>query len=1363
MGYSNIQAKETGTVSTPEQTIRRLYVEKKPEYDVERRRLLRSIREQVHVYTVEDIRILLRYDLYDCGSEVFPIIRDQVFADPTVDRYYTETLPNGNYHSIAVEYLPGQFDARAYAASQAMSLILDQEQTPVQCATVHLVYGTPSEQDLDSIRRYLINPVDSREASLDKPPSLEKHVPRPEPVHTVTGFTAKNNDELEVLRAQLGLAMYFEDIELCREYFKEEQREPTLTELRLLDTYWSDHCRHTTFNTLITDVRIEEHPDTAHLRESWQLFCAYNRRYRGSQEGFSLMDVALAALREGKRAGVLEDLEESEEINAASLHVEVDTPAGREPWLVMFKNETHNHPTEIEPFGGAATCLGGAIRDPLSGRAYVYQALRLTGSGDPTVPIEETRPGKLPQRVITTEAAHGYSSYGNQVGVATGQVREVYHPGFVAKRLEMGAVIGAVPYRQVRRERPVPGDLVILVGGATGRDGIGGATGSSKGHTQGSLETAAAEVQKGNPPEERALQRFFRTPGVARCIKKSNDFGAGGVSVAIGELAAGLDIDLDTIPKKYAGLGGTELALSESQERMAIVIDPGDRETIIELAAEENLQATVVAEVTDTERIRMYWQGDVIVDLSRRILDSGGAKRYSRAYIPAPALPRGSDSHQERPALSSPDNSPDQQPAAWPPPRDQWFAALKALNTCSRHGLIEQFDSTVGARTVLMPFGGALQMTPTEAMAALLPVPEGDTSTVSFMASGYNPDIASEDPYRGGLYAVVEAVCRLVATGAPPRSIRLSMQEYFERLEDKPERWGKPLAALLGAFRAQMDLEMPAVGGKDSMSGSYEELSVPPTLAAIGVATGDLSLVTSPEFKGPGHDVILLAPPVDERGIIDLMALRALLEAVYQLIQEGKVAACRSLHEGGIVVALAQMCFGNNIGVWLHTDHNGSMQLGSGTRETAEYTPPASREDNPDWWEPSPASQYTKPDWWDRGEQELYGGFILEVNKGVSLEKLALPEGTIVHVLGETTTSPAIRSNNGLDLSLESLAQTWLSPLADVFPIKPEEAEEYPEGGGHQAAHSPRTERTAPAGNGPPAGRLQSGMAGLRPSRKARITHPLVCIPVFPGTNCEDETSLRFEEAGARTKQVVFRNKTIAEVERSITELAAAIARANIVALPGGFSAADEPAGAGKYIAAVLQNGWIREAIEELLYQRDGLMLGICNGFQALVRTGLVISGTFYRPEEETTKGMHKGMPALTVNSIGRHVSRYIHTRAESTNSPWTHDLHPGQVHAVPISHGEGRFIADPALVDQMWERGQIAFTYCDREGNPAISYPHNPNGSMSAIEGITSPDGRILGKMGHSERIGKGVAINIPGEKDQGLFRAGVRYFSDQ
>lgn len=1339
---------------------RRLYVEKRPGHDAETSPLLASLRDQLEVSGLEGLRILRRYDFPDPGREAFSVIRDQVFSDPatdvTMDRVDWD-FSKERTRILAVEYLPGQYDARADAASQLISLLLDSDRVPVKCGRVYLFHGQISDEGFEKIRRYLLNPVDSREVPPDLEPDLCPEVPPPAPVPVIEGFTGLDSPGLAALRHRLGLAMFQEDIELCRNYFRgEEGRDPTLAELKILDTYWSDHCRHTTFRTSLEGLELPEGKIGGHMRESFLRF----RDFHGEKD-FSLMDLALSGMRILRKQGRLDRLEVSEEVNACSVRVKVSTPAGDEAWLLMFKNETHNHPTEIEPFGGAATCLGGAIRDPLSGRAYVYQAMRLTGSADPRAPLRLSRPGKLPQRVITTEAAHGYSSYGNQVGIATGFVHEIYHPGYEAKRMEIGAVIGAVPEARVRREKPLPGDVVLLVGGETGRDGIGGATGSSRGHTSESLTTASAEVQKGNPLEERALQRYFREEGVASRIKRSNDFGAGGVSVAVGELADGVEIDLGALPRKYAGLNGLELALSESQERMAVVAAPEDEEYLIERAAAQNLRAVRIARITGESRLRMFLEDQIVADISRSFLDSSGAPRHALARIlPPTGIFPGTRS--ESPAFvhkpSLPGGASSDGPDLRQDLRLEWLSLLGELNNSGREGLVERFDSTIGARTVLFPFGGKYQLSPAEGMASLLPVPDGKTDTVSIMSAGCDPYIASWSPYHGGMYAVVEAVARAVSCGASPEEMYLSLQEYFERMDDTPEKWGKPVAALLGAFRAQLDLGIAAVGGKDSMSGSFEELNVPPTLAAFAAAPARLDHVISPEFKGAEHPVFLLDVPVDEDGLIDLPLFRELCIYTHRLIAEGLVISCRSLRNGGLPVALSEMCFGNGIGIDVETEWD----------VPAAFDHPSDRGGR--------ARSVETLEGWKDFSRPRYGSFIVELGSeeagtsgrlppksGRSPEGEkniahgaragfgplpAPPRGTMIRKIGKTRTHPGVKIGS-LELKQEEMLKAWRAPLEEVFPLRPRSTR----GKKEESAGPGSFPRTEVLGNNKRQSRPMRSGLGLETAHQGSAFIPRVCIPVFPGTNCEDESSLRFREAGAEVEQVIFRWKSSGQVEDSIACLARALKRSQILMLPGGFSAGDEPDGSAKYIAAVLRSPTIREAVTELLEKRDGLILGICNGFQALVRTGLLPFGE-YRPPAE-------GMPTLGVNEIGRHVSRYVETVTVSTASPWLKALQPGDRHQVPVSHGEGRFDAPPELLQSLAENGQIAFQYCGSEGEPAMDYPANPNGSALAVEGLISPGGRILGKMGHSERIGRGIAKNIPGEKDQHLFESAVRFFS--
>ncbi|MFO7849161.1 MAG: phosphoribosylformylglycinamidine synthase [Spirochaetia bacterium] len=1272
--------------------VTRIYVEKRPKFDIKALELEDDLRKQAGISKIERVRVLQRYDFYHPGEDYYKVVKDRVFSDPATDIVHEEKLPDRQCVHISVEYLPGQFDARAEAASQAAALVLDRPAEPVRCAQTFLLYGRMSEKDIEAVRTHLINPVDSREASEVLPLDLESDVHVPKDVPVLKGFTRMESAELGDLRDELGLAMGEADIDMIRDHYASvEKRDPSLAELKVLDTYWSDHCRHTTFSTSLEEISIDEDGRNGyaegwseHIGETIDRFFDFHR-----EEHFTLMDLALAGMRLLKKRGKLSGLEESEEVNAASVEIEVSTPGGSEPWLLMFKNETHNHPTEIEPFGGAATCLGGAIRDPLSGRAYVYQAMRLSGSADPRVSFKNTRKGKLPQRVITTGAARGYSSYGNQVGIPAGYVHELYHPGFEAKRMEVGAVIGAVPKRQVRRERPVPGDSVLLIGGDTGRDGIGGAAGSSKKHHSSSLETAAAEVQKGNPLEERALQRLFRDPGFALRVKRSNDFGAGGVSVAVGELADGLEIELDQVPVKYRGLDGIELALSESQERMAVVVSPEDVEYCICRASEQNLKASVIAQVLEEPRLRMQWRGERIIDISRSLLDSGGASRSASAVV-------------ESPASAPPLHFPERESI-----EESYISLVKDLSVCSRQGLVEMFDGTVGGRSVLMPFGGKHQLTPAEGMAAKIPVPDGETETVSIMSAGYDPLISSWSPYHGGIYAVVEAVGRAVACGAPPSRIYLSFQEYFRRMGEDPSNWGIPAAALLGAFRVQEELEIASVGGKDSMSGSFEELNVPPVLAAFAVASGEIKNINSPEFKTAGSEVLLFEVPIDGGGFPDLSLYKKMINYLHELIAGGYVVGCRSLRSGGIAAALAEMSFGNQIGVDIS---------------------------DPELWG------------WENFSKLRVGSFLGELAFDTSIGDLpAFRAGACVRKLGKTTGRAKIQFNGRVLLSIEELLRPWQVPLEDVFPL-------YPPGAFEEVEKERRELSKADLSPGPQKKKSDRSPA-RRPAASKAAGLPKVCIPVFPGTNCEEETARQFGRAGAAAELPIFRWKSFEQVEESISELASAIEGSHIFMLPGGFSAGDEPDGSAKYIAAVLRSPAVKEALEDLLCTREGLVLGICNGFQALIRTGLLPFGEYRDPTPEG--------PALVGNIGGRHVSRYIRTVTAHTDSPWLQNLTSGEVHTLPVSHGDGRFTAAPDLIEELFDNGQVVFRYCDESGVPADGYPDNPNGSAAGIEGIMSPDGRILGKMAHSERIGRGVAVNIPGDKNQKLFESAVRYFT--
>ena len=1256
--------------------IRRVYVEKKPGYDIEARAMLLDLRENLGVQALHGLRLLNRYDVSGISGREMTRARHAIFSEPPVDEIHDESFPQGGAETaFASEYLPGQYDQRADSAVQCLQLLTPGSRPQVATARVIVLQGRLLAGDLKKIKQYCINPVDSREAGMAKPRSLTLRAARPAAVPLLKGFISFSATELHRLGGELGLAMDVADLRHCQAYFRDrEQRDPTLTEIRLLDTYWSDHCRHTTFLTAITRVDIGAGRWNEPLRRAYRSYLETRNRVKAvRRQGICLMDLALLAMRELREKGRLGDVEFSEEINACSVAATVDVDGKSEEWLVMFKNETHNHPTEIEPFGGAATCLGGAIRDPMSGRAYVYQAMRLTGSGDPRQAVADTLPGKLPQRKITSEAAQGFSSYGNQVGLATGQVSEVYHPGYVAKRLEIGAVIGAALAKNVRRRVPKVGDVVLLVGGRTGRDGIGGATGSSKAHSESSLLTCGAEVQKGNPPTERMLQRLFRDARASRLIKRCNDFGAGGVAVAVGELAPGLEIDLDRVPKKYDGLDGSEIALAESQERLAVVVAAGQARRFQELAAAENLEATVIARVSVRPRLQMNWRGRTIVDLERDFLDSHGAGRQAAVEVACPA-PNG-DFFKILPAAGK-----------RPDLREVWTAMLSDLNICSQKGLAERFDSSIGAATVLSPFGGKYQATPADVMVAKIPLPGGETCSGTVMGFGFQPGLSSWSPFHGGLYAVIEAVARVAACGGDSRSIRLSLQEYFPKPGRDPRRWGLPFAALLGAFTAQQQLAIPAIGGKDSMSGTFKDLDVPPTLVAFAVTAVDVRRVVSPEFKKANSLVLLLPLPRDDREIPDFAALKKNYARVHKLVQKGKILAARSLHGGGLAEAVSKMGFGNRLGMAFHKP----MTLG-------ELFAPA------------------------------IGSLVLEVAASENVETLF--RGLAYRVLGKTLPQAVIRVN-GLELALASLQEQWEKPLENIFPTRVEKSTIMPDLGYERPWSRERAQRR------------------VRPA----IAQPRVLVTVFPGTNNEYDMARAFSKAGGVPDTFVFRNLCAPDIEASSAELEKKIKRSQILVIPGGFSAGDEPDGSGKFIAAVFRHPRLRDAVHEMVYKKDGLILGICNGFQALLKLGLLPHGEIRDLTSES--------PTLTFNLIGRLVSRPVNTKVISTLSPWFNLCQAGDIHTIPVAHGEGRFVAPQATIELLFSLGQVATQYVDFEGRPAADSFFNPNGSMMAIEAVSSPDGRILGKMAHSDRFSPHVLQNIPGNMDQKLFASGVGYF---
>ena len=1229
----------------------RVYVEKKEALANEARALLGDLREFLGIRSLTGIRLLNRYDLENISRGLFDYAVKTMLSEPQLDTVSYDP-PEGST-VFAVEYLPGQYDQRADSAAQCIQILSQGERPIVRTARVYALEGMLTEEQIAAIKKYVINPVESREASLALPQTLQMEYDIPTTVRTIEGFIAMDGAALDTLRDELGLAMDLDDLQYLQGYFRDdEHRDPTITEIRVVDTYWSDHCRHTTFSTHIDHVEIHD----AAVRAAYERYIAARVEVYGAEKAAkrpqTLMDIATIGAKVLKKRGLLPELDESEEINACSIHVTATVDGEEQDWLLMFKNETHNHPTEIEPFGGAATCIGGCIRDPLSGRAYVHQAMRVTGAGDPRVSLDKTLPGKLPQRKLCQTAAAGYSSYGNQIGLATGHVAELYHEGYIAKRLECGAVVAAAPAYNVRRECPAPGDAIILLGGRTGRDGIGGATGSSKSHNLKSLSTMASEVQKGNAPEERKLQRLFRREDACKMIKRCNDFGAGGVSVAIGELADGLYIDLNKVTKKYEGLDGTELAISESQERMAVALAPEDVDKFIAIATEENLEATPVAKVTEEKRLNMVWNGVSIVNISREFLNSNGAEKHQNVHI--------------------------EKGTVWQPQWEGLTFSQKMknmvgdLNICSKKGLSERFDSTIGAATVLMPFGGAYQLTPQNAMVAKLPV-DGETSTCSGMAWGYNPYLMSANQYVGARMAVIESVTKLVATGFRYEDAYLTFQEYFERLGNKPERWGKPLAALLGALDAQMGLGIASIGGKDSMSGSFEQLDVPPTLVSFATAIGKASRVVSTEFKKPESTVVLVRPIIDpETGCPNFFSLKANYKIVENMIEEGMVASACSVGYGGIAEALFKMGLGNRIGF--------KMMNNMATHDMF------------------------KP---------MYGSIVLEM----------VSDSPAGELLGETTKEYTFESC-GEKLDMAELQEIWESKLEPVYP--------YRKAG--PAVEKINGSLTAPA------------------APKIGVAKPKVIIPVFPGTNCEYDTAKAFARAGADPEILVIRNLTPADVTASCEALVKAIDASQIVMLPGGFSGGDEPDGSAKFIASFFRNPAVTEAVRRLLQQRDGLMLGICNGFQALIKLGLVPYGDI-RPITACD-------PTLTFNTIGRHQSMLVHTRVASTGSPWLSKCEVGEMHTIAISHGEGRFVAPQEVLDTMLRNGQVATQYVDLTGVPTMDQSFNPNGSVLAIEGITSPDGRVFGKMGHSERSGEYLYKNVTGDKYQPIFEGGVDYF---
>jgi phosphoribosylformylglycinamidine synthase len=1228
------------------------------------------------------VRVVNRYDIGGLTYKQYLDAKGIVFFEPNVDNAYDEIYPeleNSNLNNtrvFAIEYVPGQYDQRADSAEQCVQILTLGERPIVRTAKVIILEGNIKDIDFDKIKHYLINPIESKESSMEKPLRLDSQIYYPEDITCIKGFIDMSEVEIIDFHKLNSFAMSSEDMLFCQKYFRDkEQRDPSITELKVLDTYWSDHCRHTTFLTKIDNVDFEEGKQTQPIIDTFDMYLKSRESlYANSSKEICLMDIATIGMKELKKKGKIPDLDESEEINACSIKVNVDVDGENEEWLIMFKNETHNHPTEIEPFGGAATCLGGAIRDPLSGRSYVYQAMRVTGSGDPRTKIADTYPGKLPQVKITTGAANGYSSYGNQIGLATGNVTEVYHEGYVAKRMEIGAVVGAVPYKNVRREKPKEGDVIILLGGRTGRDGCGGATGSSKEHTEESLINCGSEVQKGNPLTERKIQRLFRNPKVSLLIKKCNDFGAGGVSVAIGELADGVLINLDKITKKYEGLDGTELAISESQERMAVVVDSQDASFFIEEATKENLEATIVAYVTNDYRLQMKWREKTIVNISREFLNTNGVAQKADVKVSEPQIDKFYDKFIKMKNLKI--------------SRELWKEVLEDLNVCSQKGLVDRFDSSIGACTVNMPFGGKYQLSPEDSMISKIPLISGKTNTGTVMSFGFNPEISTFSPFHGGVYAVLEAVSKVVASGCDYTKIRLSLQEYFEKLGKDPNKWGKPFTALLGAYLAQKMFEIPAIGGKDSMSGTFMDMNVPPTLVAFAIAPVDVTKSLSGTFASEKSKVYVLVAKYDKNLLPDFEYMKNMYTKLTQSIGVGNILSARAVKSGGIVEAVSKMSFGNMIGLSFDGEYE---------------------------WD------------WHSLRNPSYGSVVIEMSEDVEVEKIF--EGVEIKYLGKTSRGSIALDE--LNIDLKELCEFWLKPLSKVFPIKAREPEILDTN--YSWDKQPSTKSV-----------LKSG--------KTSIVKPRVFMPVFPGTNCEYDTKRVFEDAGGIVEIFIINNMSIIAIEESIKEMANKIKNAQIIALPGGFSGGDEPDGSGKFIATAFRNKYVKESVMELLNVRDGLIIGICNGFQALIKLGLLPYGQICELDENS--------PTLTYNNIGRHISKMVNTKVVSNLSPWLNNTKVGDIHCIPVSHGEGKFVANTENLKNMMDKGQIATQYVDLDGNISSDISFNPNGSTFAIEGITSPCGRVFGKMGHSERVGEYVCKNVPGNKQQGIFDAGIKYF---
>ncbi len=1257
--------------------VRRVYAEKKPAYAVAAKELQSEIKSYLGIKTVTGVRVLIRYDIENVLEETYKKALGTVFFEPPVDDVYEENFELNGAKTFSVEYLPGQFDQRADSAEQCLKLLKEEEEPIIRTATTYVIEGEIADAELEAIKNYCINPVDSRETGMEKPDTLVTEFEEPADVAVFDGFMDMEEKAFKDLYDSLGLAMTFKDFLHIQNYFKnEEKRNPSMTEIRVLDTYWSDHCRHTTFSTELTDVTFEDGYFKAPLEKTYQEYLDTHKEiYAGRDDKFvCLMDIALMAMKKLRKEGKLEDLEESEEINACSIVVPVEVDGVTEEWLVNFKNETHNHPTEIEPFGGAATCLGGAIRDPLSGRTYVYQAMRVTGAADPTVSVKDTMEGKLPQKKLVRGAADGYSSYGNQIGLATGYVKEIYHPDYVAKRMEIGAVMGAAPRRAVQRLTSDPGDIIILLGGRTGRDGCGGATGSSKAHTTQSIDTCGAEVQKGNPPTERKIQRLFRREEVAHIIKKCNDFGAGGVSVAIGELADGLRVQLDKVPKKYAGLDGTELAISESQERMAVVIAPQDVEQFLAYAKEENLEAVEVAVVTEEPRLVLEWRGKEIVNISRAFLDTNGAHQETAVTV---EMPDEKEKFFGKKELSGVADA-----LAAGNVKKAWMTMLADLNVCSQKGLVEMFDGSIGAGSVYMPYGGKYQLTETQSMVAKLPVAKGSSDTVTMMAYGFDPYLSSWSPYHGAVYAVVESVARIVAAGGDYKKIRFTFQEYFRRMSEDPKRWSQPFAALLGAYSAQMGFRLPSIGGKDSMSGSFNEIDVPPTLVSFAVDVAKEKDIITPEFKKAGNPIVWFKIAKDAYDLPDYAQMMDLYEKIHSLIGNGAICSAYALDGKGMAAAVSKMAFGNALGVAMS--------------------------------EKISADEMFEPG---------FGQLIAEVSADKLEEILkAVPEAQVV---GEVTATGTFTYGN-MTITMEEALSAWTQTLEKVFPTRATQEKDvldtpvYTAGNVHVC--------------------------------KNKIARPTVFIPVFPGTNCEYDSARAFEAAGADTIVKVFKNLSAEDIRDSVEVFTKAIDQSQMIMFPGGFSAGDEPEGSAKFFATAFRNEKMKEAVMRLLNERDGLALGICNGFQALIKLGLVPYGEITAQKENS--------PTLTYNTIGRHISKMVYTKVVTNKSPWLAGTEVGNIYCNPASHGEGRFVAPKEWLDKLFENGQVATQYVNEAGRPTMDEEWNVNGSYMAIEGITSPDGRVLGKMAHAERKGRSVAMNIYGEQDMKLFESGVKYF---